>query len=207
MVDRNRPVLIAFSGIDGSGKSTLIRALRSLPTLRHCTAYRKCYTSNVDHLLELHEGKLSRESYLQGSLAVALRWAFALDFIVDYRQNVKPLLVEGGIIMLDRWTPCAIAWGAVVKVGTAIREVMAALPKPDIIIHLDITPLEAYTRLRSTRVARLDEDPLILREFRKAYNQTLPLFTCPVHVVDSIGPFETVVKAVEPILTQFLSAG
>ncbi len=203
----NHGPVIAFAGIDGSGKSSIINGLLRVPSLSSCVAYRKTYTNSVDSLLSLYASDLATPSrYLRGPLAVALRWAFALDFVCDYEANATRVFTAPRPILVDRWSPCATAWAATVGIGQEVQKVLHALPPPDLIIYLDVSVREAITRIGAGRKLRLDEHPMILRKFRDAYADTLGFYQCPTVMISASQPLREVLERVANTVDEFLRA-
>ena len=144
-----RGILIAFEGIDGTGKSTQVRML-------------------ADHLAALgHEVVPTREP-TDGVYGRMIRSMFAsrhklsaeeeLDlFMNDRREHVRdiisPSLAAGKIVLTDRYYFSTVAYqGAAghdpVKIMT---ENEAFAPVPDLVLLLALSPDEGARRIRSGR--------------------------------------------------------
>lgn len=166
-----RPTLVAFTGIDGAGKTTLIRGLQaSDPRFATAPVLKRTEKENVWRLLRFRPHLWSDPaSVMRSASGRLLAWATVLDFLRYVDEEVLPRCEER-LVLLDRWTPCMVAYcGEVLGIGDEVVEALADVPKPDLIIHVDVTPAEAYARITRARHPLPDEHPEILRAFHRAY--------------------------------------
>jgi len=178
--------LIAFSGIDGAGKSTQIAALRDslcshghkvkqitfwddvaiLPRFRAGVSLRVLANSNQSEEIPLRNDKNVRAWYL-----TLIRSAFYLLDALHLRTVVRRLMQsETDFIILDRWS-----YDQVVHIKSRnwlarlyIKTVFALAPSPDSAFVLDANPDEAFQRKPEYPLAFLHEyreDFLALKSF------------------------------------------
>jgi dTMP kinase len=156
---------ITFEGIDGSGKSTQMRMLAE--ELRN---------SGVDLVVTCEPGgtalgRALRAAFLETNETVA-PMAELLSFAADRAQHVeyliKPALIEGKIVISDRYADATFAYQGAgrgfpeEKVNQVIELATGGL-KPDLTLFFDITVEEAINRMADrdenhTKKNRMDEE-------------------------------------------------
>jgi dTMP kinase len=160
-------MLIVLTGIDGSGKSTAASALVSAARAEG----RKVL------LLNNHAGRRSM-SVLGERLH--FRWPRRLADAVETTFRVVNVLASharacrfDGLVVMDRHLYCQLALRAAKGLprGRFLPMLLAVLPTPDAILHLDVDPAVAHQRIaaRGTDTESLSE----LVAFRDAY-RSLP---------------------------------
>jgi dTMP kinase len=132
----NHGTLIAFEGIDGSGKSTHIRYL-----------FEHLYKKNVSTaIVSYSDQDWFREAYInQPRYSDPNRemefFAWAFNTLVD--KCVDPLLREGKVVLVDRYSLSYFAYQSFHGVATEVlaSNLTGNAPTPDLLIILDV-PLE-----------------------------------------------------------------
>jgi dTMP kinase len=144
-------LFIVFEGLDGAGKTTQV--------CRLCERLRQ----NGYEVVPLKEptdgpwGQKIRRLALHGrqhiSLETELAW-FLEDRRQDVEQNIKPALVRGDIVVLDRYYFSTIAYqGARGGDPDSIRQHNEAFaPPPDLLFLLDIAPAQGLQRIQQQRL-------------------------------------------------------
>lgn len=136
-------MLIVLTGIDGSGKSTAARAL--------VAAAREDGENAL--LLSNHAGRRSM-SVLSERLGI--RWPRRLADAVETTFRVANVLVShlrashfGGLVVMDRHLHCQLALRAAkgLRRGRLLPRLIASLPEPDAVVHLDVEPALAHRRI------------------------------------------------------------
>jgi dTMP kinase len=156
-------VIIVLTGIDGSGKSTAAHALVSAAQAKGGKAL----------VLNNHAGRRSM-SLLQDRWGVRLPARVADAVETTFR--VWNVLVShlrasrfDGLVVMDRHLYCQLALRGTKGIprGRFLPWLLAVLPSPDAVIHLDIEPHEAHRRIvaRGTDAETLED----LVAFRDAY--------------------------------------
>lgn len=158
-------LLIAFEGLDQSGKETQAQQLR-------------------DHLRE--QGHRARvESFPDYGTSIGEEIARALQGERDYAPEVMQLLyvanrferradldrwLAGGLIVLcDRYLASSIAYGEAQDLDPAwLAELQRHLPQPDLTLLLDISPETAASRKVTDR-DRYERDLAMLGRVRTSY--------------------------------------
>lgn len=152
--------LIVFEGVDGSGKSTQYQAL-----CRRLEAEGKALRRLVFPRYDKESSALIR-MYLQGEFgsrpgdvnAYAASTFFAVDRYASYKQDWAEYYEAGGLLVTDRYTTSNAVHQAS-KLPQEQREEYLrwlfdleyermGLPKPDLVLLLDVDPALSLARLR-----------------------------------------------------------
>lgn len=138
-------LLIAIEGIDGAGKTTLADGLRNelAKTGARVTLGKEPTRGPW--------GMKLRDSATQGRLTPMDEKRFLL---LDRRQHVdeviRPALNRGEIVILDRYYPSMVAYqGAAGLPVDQLIEDNGFAPRPDVLILLDLSPVEGLARIRA----------------------------------------------------------
>jgi dTMP kinase len=131
-------MLIAFEGLDGSGKSTQIRKLAdTLKEASVCRLYNGRYIT--EQFLRLNSLKLIGPIEASLMTAAELAGRFELD--------LSKRLRNGDVVIFDKFVAGARSRDAVRQVPAEVLDaIYGVLPDPDLYISLDISPQEALTR-------------------------------------------------------------
>lgn len=176
-MEQKKGLLIAFEGIDGTGKTTLALMLKKrLEALGHSVVMFKEPTN------ETEAGKKIRSSYVEGraSLDIELQW-----FIEDREWNVTtrilPALAENKIVFLDRYFFSTACYQGVRKNKDwfSILELnRKKFPEPDLTIIFDLDVQLAIKRIMRDRSnANTFEGMQNLRDVRALFLEIFQLDT------------------------------
>lgn len=160
-----RGALIAFEGLDQSGKQTQAEWLRDFVVSRG----RECrllsfpdYTTAIGNEISqaLHGGREYAPDTLQ-LLYIANRY--------EKREEIERLLAQGTVIVCDRYMASSIAYGEAQGLDAGwLADTQRFLPKPDLTIVLDIAPDTAVSR-KSTGRDKYERDLALLSRVRESY--------------------------------------
>jgi thymidylate kinase len=161
------PLLISFSGVDGSGKSTQIENLRSALHAAGLTTTQLAFWDNVVVGVKYREGFVHkvyksergigapgkpvnrRDKNMRGwHLTVARHFLYLLD-AVNLRRVVARARKSGAdVVILDRYIYDELSNLNMANTfsRTFVRFVHALVPRPDVAYLLDADPLAAYLR-------------------------------------------------------------
>ncbi len=176
-MEQKKGLLIAFEGIDGTGKTTLALMLKKrLEALGHSVVMFKEPTN------ETEAGKKIRSSYVEGraSLGIELQW-----FIEDREWNVTtrilPALAENKIVFLDRYFFSTACYQGVRKNNDwfSILELnRKKFPEPDLTVIFDLDVQLAIKRIMRDRSnANTFEGMQNLRDVRALFLEIFQLDT------------------------------
>jgi dTMP kinase len=154
MNGKNRGILIAMEGIDGTGKSTQLRLLGRYLRDKGCSVIETREPTNGPY------GRKIRELYVdRGKYSVEQELEL---FIEDRRQHVReviePALAEGYIVLTDRYYFSTAAYqGAAGMDPGEIFSRNAFAPRPDMVIMLTMQPEISLIRIRESRGEELND--------------------------------------------------
>jgi len=160
-------MLIAFEGLDQSGKETQARHLRA----RVEQDGRKVHALSFPD----YETPIGRE------IAAALRGErdFAPDVMqllyvanrAEFKPRLESWLDAGGVVVCDRYVASSIAYGEAQGLDVQwMRDVQRFLPAPAVTVLLDIAPETAVARKRTGR-DRYERDLALLARVRESYRR------------------------------------
>ena len=189
-------MLIAVEGIDGSGKTTIVRHL--VEELRKrgydVVAFKEPTDSEYGKMIRqiLKDRKVSPEEELK---------LFIKDREFNVRNNILPALKDGKVVIMDRYYYSTMAYqGALGLDVERIKMLNKQFPKPDLVIILDVSPETALKRIKAKRKPDRFEDVEYLRRVREIF---LSLKNNVV-VVDAERDIEEVKRDVLKIVLEFL---
>ncbi len=159
--------LVVVEGIDGAGKSTVVRSLAA-----HCAAKGwECVTSAEP--TRGPWGMKLRQSMIKGRLSLEDELElFLKDRAEHVEQIIRPSLAAGKVVLLDRYYLSTAAYqgarGADPEMILEMNERFA--PKPDLVLLLDFDPDGGLARIRARGDApNTFEEAEQLRTVRKIF--------------------------------------
>jgi thymidylate kinase len=171
--------VIAFCGIDGSGKTTLISRLRqqvasACPDVSVITCRNRVSTCR-----EFVAGHLNFDrpaTFLVGTTATWYALASALDFARHIDQFGKSAFADASnkLTFMDRYVDCYIAFAGTVRPSCQllVERLLLDVPRADLTFHVWVPPEVAWKRV----VERLDgpapdESLMLMHRFDIAYRR------------------------------------
>lgn len=159
--------LIAFEGLDQSGKETQARRLRSrlegAGRTVHALTF-PCYQTPI--ALEIQHALRGEREYAPDVLQllyVANRY--------EYRERIAAWLSAGAVVLCDRYLASSVAYGEAQGLDPAwLLDVQRRLPQPDLTILIDIAPATAVARKAVGR-DRFEQDLALLGRVRESYRR------------------------------------
>jgi len=143
-----RGVLVAIEGIDGSGKSTQVRAVASALRAAGLCVCTTREPTRGRYGLELRrsarEGRLSPERELE---------LFMLDRAEHVETTIRPSLESGHVVLTDRYYFSTVAYQGArgFDQEVLLRDNEAIAPTPDVFFVLDVPVGIALERIRHGR--------------------------------------------------------
>jgi len=158
-------LLIAFEGLDQSGKQTQAERLRD----------RLIGAGRQVRLLSFPAYETPIGIEIRHALAGARDWGadvMQLLYIAN-RYEARPMiereLAQGTVLVCDRYVASSIAYGETQGLDAAwLREVQRHLPEPDITFLLDIDP-DVSARRKTTERDKYERDLALLGRVRASY--------------------------------------
>ncbi|MEX2104279.1 MAG: hypothetical protein WD907_02975 [Bacilli bacterium] len=145
-------MLVEITGIDGSGKSTLIAKLRKhFNSIPLTWAYERSFKNRGKRFLEhiaLQQGKSRPEEIFDPAL---IEFHNALEMVEEINKHFYYLSKDSGLLFfVDQYYTAWLAHAVRRKI-TIVKEleaIYAYLPAPDLSIYLEVTTATALTRLQ-----------------------------------------------------------
>jgi dTMP kinase len=193
-------MLIAFEGLDQSGKQTQAEGLRDFVVSRG----REC------HLLSFpdYETPIGRE--IAAALHAERDYApdtLQLLYIAnryEKRARMEDIIGRGGVIVCDRYMASSVAYGEAQGLDPRwLTDAQRFLPRPALTIVLDIAP-ETAVRRKSTNRDRYERDLDLLGRVRDSYHAQSRQedWLLLNGERDKAAVSADVIRAVEPLLVQ-----
>lgn len=160
-------LLIAFEGLDQSGKQTQAERLKAAVEARGRTAVLLDFPSYETRIgKEIEAGLHGERDYGPDTmqlLYVANRY--------EKKPQIERLLSEGVVVICDRYLASSIAYGEAHELdGAWLRDIQRYLPQPDLTILLDIAPETAAGR-KTTNRDKYERDLALLSRVRESYRR------------------------------------
>jgi dTMP kinase len=160
-------LLIAFEGLDQSGKQTQAERLKAEVEARGRTAVLldfPAYETRIGKEIQdaLHGAREYGPDVMQ-LLYVANRY--------EKKPQMEKMLADGTIIICDRYLASSVAYGEAHGLNAGwLREIQRYLPPPDLTILLDIAPETAAGR-KTTNRDKYERDLALLSRVRESYRR------------------------------------
>ena len=157
--------LIAFEGLDQSGKQTQAERLRDRLTadgrrvrLLSFPAYETAIGSEISHALQ---GARDYAAEVMQLLYVANRY--------EHRAQIEAETARGTVLICDRYVASSVAYGEAQGLDPAwLVEMQRRLPQPDLTLLLDIPP-EVSAQRKTQQRDRYERDLGLLARVRASY--------------------------------------
>ena len=162
-------VLIAFEGLDQSGKETqaqLLRdRLRENGNKSRVVSFPDYGTSIGEEIARALQGERDYPSDVMQLIYVANRY--------ERRSDLERWLAGGLVIICDRYVASSIAYGTAQDLDPAwLTDIQRFLPEPNLTVLLDIKP-ETAARRKAVGRDRYERDLALLGRVRKSYLEQL----------------------------------
>jgi dTMP kinase len=160
-------LLIAFEGLDQSGKQTQAESVRDHVSAlgRECRllSFPDYHTAIGAEISRALQGEREYDADVMQLMYVANRY--------EYRGRMRQWLGDGAVLVCDRYVASSIAYGEAQGLDPGwLREVQRFLPQPDLTILLDIAPETAVRRKAANR-DRYERDLALLSRVRESYRR------------------------------------
>jgi len=204
-------MLISIEGIDGSGKTTLIKNLEKKEKINLITHNWRDTEIGQKMWNLVNWAKEDGKSGLLGD------WSYIFLIFIAFEELVKkvvePSLNEDKVVIINRYIDSTFVYqGLVGELGIDIIQEVAektvAIPMPDITFILDIDPLKAQERLKKKKAEtgeytnwdKLDLGfPQRIRDYYLELKKTFPERIC---IIDASQSEAEILKEVWEIIEQ-----
>jgi len=183
---RGRGRLIAIEGIDQAGKRTqanlLAAKLRSMETPTSVWNFPDYRTPLGKQLKAYLKGSVHMDFHAIHLLYAANKWEVA--------DKLRSKIEAGEFVVVNRYTPSNLAYGIAHNLTRKwLISLEAGLPKPDLVVVLDLSPRNSQLRKRTGRDVH-ESNLTYLNKVRRAYLSLAKSFGW--RVVDGRGDVEKV---------------
>lgn len=160
-------LLIAFEGLDQSGKQTQAETLRDYVVSlgRECRllSFPDYETPIGSEIFKALHGEREYAPDLMQLLYVSNRY--------EYRTRITQWIADGLILLCDRYLASSIAYGEAHGLDAAwLADIQRFLPQPDLTVLLDIAP-DTAVRRKSANRDRYERDLALLSRVRESYRR------------------------------------
>jgi dTMP kinase len=160
-------LLLAFEGLDQSGKQTQAERVREHVTARgrecHLLSFPDYHTAIGTEISKALHGERDYDADVMQLMYVANRY--------ERRGEITRWLNDGMVVVCDRYLASSIAYGEAQGLDPAwLRDIQRFLPQPDLTILLDIAPETAVQRKAANR-DRYERDLALLSRVRDSYRR------------------------------------
>jgi dTMP kinase len=160
-------LLIAFEGLDQSGKETQARrlgaALEAAGRTVHLLSFPDYETPIGAEIGRALHGEHDYPADVMQLLYMANRY--------EYRQQLEDWRRAGHVILCDRYVASSVAYGETQGLDPAwVADVQRHLPQPDLTLLLDIAPETAVARKAAGR-DKFERDLALLTRVRESYRR------------------------------------
>jgi dTMP kinase len=208
--------LIAFEGIDGSGKSTQLHLLEQYLKHKGLKVFRTEWNSSESVKETISRGKK------KGLLTpITFSLLHATDFSDRYEKNILPLLQAGYIVLADRYIYTALARDPARENDRAwVRKVYSFAVKPDVTLYFRVTVDLAARRILAGRAKfkyyeagmdlRLSSDPY--ESYRIFQGRVVDEYEALARageftIIDGTKDIEAMQRRVREVVDQILAGG
>lgn len=190
-----RGALVAFEGIDQSGKETQARRQKARLEAAGFTVVEfdfPCYTTTIAK--EIASALAGERAYT----ADVLQLLFIANRF-EYKPRIVEALDAGAVVLCDRYQASSIAYGEALGLDPVwLTDAQRLLPQPDLTVLLDIAPATAARRKAANR-DKFERDLDLLERVRVSYQRQAAAGHWAV--VDAEGTPEQVEVAVRAAFT------
>lgn len=186
--------LVALTGIDGSGKTTLIDALMSdlePAGWARLPKFDSYLPGSLSALLGdgLPEEVVPRE-VMTGKRAVLYRVAQVMEFGTHVvSKRTRDVLSSHGVgILADRWALDWLAWARTAPTHPWTEEIIEAVPVPDLTILLDVPAEVAVARIAARGRPHALDTYEVLQPYREAILSAAGMYRGRVEIIDGTSP-------------------
>jgi len=160
-------MIVAFEGLDQSGKETQARHLRARIEQQgrkvHSLSFPDYDTPIGSEIAKGLAGERDFGADVMQLLYVANR--------CEYRPKIDLWLTQGDVVVCDRYRASSVAYGEAQGLDPVwLDEIQRYLPKPTVTVLLDIAPETAVKR-KSTGRDRYERDLALLARVRDSYRR------------------------------------
>lgn len=197
MINKKKPFLIVFEGIDGSGKTTLSKML---------FAYLKAKHYNVVWCMEPSASKwgekIRKIAKSQDNIPIEEELHYFIeDRKWDVEHNIKPALEQNKIVILDRYYFSTACYQGArgLDINRILQFNQSFAPEPDMTFIIDVEVKIGMSRIKKNRDSKvkLFEKEKFLKRVRENY---LQLNGEKIQIINGNRTLESIFSDIKKIL-------
>lgn len=199
--------LIVLFGIDGSGKSTILKMLND--SNLNNTICTSCLKNTVFEE-ELHRAEKALNFSRKNVFSKEFKHALHIESVIyNTFNNVLPILKNEKNVILDRYVICVKSFTEVFLKSSynCISESLNCLPNPDLGIYFDVDINVAYNRIKER--SKKTDIPIHYSESKNAllmkkryYEESIPSESYPIKTIDANKSLDEVYEEVLKIINE-----
>lgn len=203
-----RGVLIAFEGIEGSGKTTQAQLLYNFLKEKSI----QCIFTQEPGGTEI--GKQIRKILLDTRNNIMHAKTELLLYLANRCQHVYEMIVpelkKGSVIITDRFSDSSLAYQGKArdlsfKVVSRLNKFAVFGLKPDLVILIDVPVQVGSERTKEKTLDRLEKEAIKFHEqVRQGYLQLAKKAAKRIKVFDGTKPIETLQEEINKLIVDFL---
>jgi len=169
-------MLIAFCGVDGAGKTSLLEAVEKRLPQGEVRSIRSDY--ELIYLVENYcrRSSMTGKDWLNGAFAETVALGGCFDFLSYYDKKILPLLETNRFVLADRYELCYRAYLDSTNSGFDPTALFWKIRNPDLTIFVDAPSSLLETRYAGRGGASEAETISMADEFRKSYKKLLEFY-------------------------------
>ncbi len=200
-------VFITFEGLDGCGKSTQMELLAAALAERGYVVTVTREPGGTPLGEDIRDMLLDPRHHGMSARAEALLYAAARAHLVE--QVIRPALVEGQIVLCDRYIDSSLAYQGYGRgLGTdyilLVNDWGTGGLYPDLTLFLDLDDSVRSTRLAAVPDRLEAEDDMFHQQVARGYRELLSDHRHRIRRVDAMGTADEVQERVRAIIEQEL---
>lgn len=183
--------LIAFCGVDGVGKSSLVASLRDHPLLAGAAILKKTESWNVDALTSAFRRQHGDwRDWNDGPFAQATAIGAAMEFLRHEQTRIAPALASHPVVICDRHAICYAGYLESVGAPLDHGDFFAGVRKPDLLVLVEVTENLLQDRLHAEASWGRTKIPNCRRDCGRSTTGLPAHYAQRTVVVSNDGPFE-----------------
>ena len=202
--------LIAFCGIDGAGKSSLVARLDEENVIPGASFLHKVRKTSLNLVSKYGvRDEAGKQNWARGPFAENAAAASTIDFLHHYDTVIAPRLAAGEWLVCDRYALCYDAYNLGVGTDFRLPEVFKQLRRPDWLVFVDAPVEVVLERIAARGGPSDDEQPAAIRCQREGYFSLLAEQNdVPTLILENAGDFEqayvTLRRHVENVISSWM---